>query len=92
MPSAVFLPATGARRSILPYHNVTTTAADNRLLSQLKATEYWRLKPDLEQVPRVFNSIIFGPNAPIDYVYLPESSDQGADEFHSRLLNRPGRL
>jgi CRP-like cAMP-binding protein len=43
------------------------------VLSQLTAAEYSRLKPDLEQVPLVFNSVIYKWNAPIDFVYFPES-------------------
>lgn len=43
------------------------------MLSQLTAAEYSRLRPDLEQVPLVFNSVVYKWNAPIDYVYFPES-------------------
>lgn len=43
------------------------------MLSQLSPAEYSRLKPDLELVPLVFNSVIYKFEGPIDYVYFPES-------------------
>jgi hypothetical protein len=43
------------------------------VLAQLTAAEYLRLEPELEQVPLVFNSVIYRSDAPIDYVYFPES-------------------
>jgi CRP-like cAMP-binding protein len=43
------------------------------VLSHLSAAEYSRLKPDLELVPLVFNSVIYKFEGPIDYVYFPES-------------------
>lgn len=43
------------------------------MLSRLSATEYSRLKPDLELIPLVFNSVIYKFEDPIDYVYFPES-------------------
>jgi len=68
-----FLPATGARRSPLPNNHQSTPVLRNRLLAQLTAAEYLRLEPELEQVPLVFNSVIYQSDAPIDYVYFPES-------------------
>src|SRR5712671_6719815 len=46
-----FLPATGARRSLLPNNHQSTPVLRNRLLTQLTAAEYLRLEPELEQVP-----------------------------------------
>jgi CRP-like cAMP-binding protein len=43
------------------------------VLAQLSADEYSRLKPDLELVPLVFNSVIYKFEGPIDYVYFPQS-------------------
>jgi len=71
----VFLQATGTRRKPLPKpkNHESTNPAGNRVLSQVTAAEYARLKPDLEPIPLVFNSVIYKWNAPIDYVYFPES-------------------
>ncbi len=43
------------------------------MLAQLTTAEYSRLEPSLEQVPLVFNSVIYELGAAIDYVYFPES-------------------
>jgi len=43
------------------------------VLAQLTTAEYSRLEPSLEQVPLVFNSVIYELGAAIDYVYFPES-------------------
>lgn len=71
----MFLQATGTRRKPLPKpkNHESTYPAGNRVLSQVTAAEYARLKPDLEPVPLVFNSVIYKWNAPIEYVYFPES-------------------
>jgi CRP-like cAMP-binding protein len=65
-----FLQTTGTWRSNLANQKSNSL---NRVLSQLSAEEYSRLKPDLELVPLVFNSVLFKFEEPIDYVYFPES-------------------
>lgn len=65
-----FLQTTGTRRNELSNHK---SNSHNRVLSQLSADEYCRLKPDLELVPLVFNSVLYQFKEPIDYVYFPES-------------------
>ena len=68
-----FLQATGTRRSKLSSNHNSKTLSSNGLLAQLSAADYARLKPDLELVPLVFNSVIYKFEGPIDYVYFPES-------------------
>ena len=74
MPSAVrFSTATKQGGSLLPKTYQSTTVARNSVLAQLTTADYSRLEPSLEQVPLIFNSVIYELGAPIDYVYFPES-------------------
>lgn len=45
----------------------------NRLLAALPKKEYEALKPHLEEVPLVFNKILYQPNEMISDVYFPNS-------------------
>jgi CRP-like cAMP-binding protein len=69
----VFFSGDSARRKLLPKNHQSTNAARNSVLAQLTAAEYSRLEPSFEQVPLVFNSVIYELGAPITHVYFPES-------------------
>jgi len=43
------------------------------VLARLTSAEYSRLEPSLEPIPLIFNSVVYEADAPIDYVYFPES-------------------
>ena len=43
------------------------------MLARLTSAEYSRLEPSLERIPLIFNSVVYEADAPIDYVYFPES-------------------
>ena len=68
-----FLQATGTRRSKLSSNHNSNNRSSNGVLSQLSAADYARLKPDLEPVPLVFNSVTYKFEGPIEHVYFPES-------------------